>query len=414
MNIAAIIASIMIAFMGFAGGGGSSSGGGGGGGGSSYSSYSSSSSSSDDSDSGSVAELIIFGIFVAAMIIYVFYTGKKNSLKDHNTTSHEKSIHTQAQQIFESYQSDWSNFNYNGIKTYTTDYYYEHASLMLDLLQELHRVNKVSNLKVSKVILLNPVGDEVNSPCEVRVAFLFSGLDEVIDTTKNQILYKNSAKGVTETWNFIYDGKTLKLDGISQPTESARHLVKSLAAFAREHHLFYSPDWGRYCLPARGLIFGGSSMKIADINNHIIGRWGQQSTSSLIQLYTYAPRPDQAASGYYIVGQINVPKEYLGVIVKSRKFKAGYKPDKSYEKFELEWNEFNDRYDVYAASRDALPAFELLNPKFMEYLYSKNPSYNLEVVDNIIYIYAHLRDITEADYAVLLEVLQKAYDELKM
>lgn len=80
----------------------------------------------------------------------------------------------------------------------------------------------------------------------------------------------------------------------------------------------------------------------------------------------------------------------------------------------MEWNDFNDRYEVYAASRDALPAFELLNPKFMEFLYNKNPSYNLEVVDNVIYIYANIKNVTEKDYADLLEVLRAAYDELKM
>ena len=142
----------------------------------------------------------------------------------------------------------------------------------------------------------------------------------------------------------------------------------------------------------------------------MIGKWGDL----LVQLYTYAETPGQYASSYYIVGQINVPKDYLGVIVKSREFKSGKKPDKSYEKFELEWNKFNDRYEVYAASRDALPAFELLNPKFMEFLYGKNPSYSLEVVDNVIYIYANIKNITEQDYIDMLAVLRAAYDELKM
>ena len=169
-------------------------------------------------------------------------------------------------------------------------------------------------------------------------------------------------------------------------------------------------------------------MKIADINNHVIGKWGLKSANAsaeqtsatpvdsgiLIQLYTYAPTPNQSTSSYYIVGQINVPKDYLGVIVKSRKFKSGVRPDKSYENYEMEWGEFNGRYEVYAASRDALPAFELLNPKFMEFLYNKNPSYSLEVVDNVIYIYASIKNITEKDYEDMLEVLQKAYDELKM
>lgn len=414
MNIAAIITSIAIIFFGFAGGGGSSSGGGGGGGGGGHSSYHSSSSHSTSSSSGSsddsdwAVTLVVFGIIVF-IVILCSAGSSKSKFKDHNSTKQEKQIHEAADHIFKSYQEDWSEFKLDDIKTFTTPQYYQHATLMLELLKNLHRANKVSKLKVRKVYLLDPVNDQTSLPANIRVAFDFSGLDEVI-TDDGDKLYSAYVPNAVETWNFVYDGENLKLSGIAQPTESAPHLIRSLANFAKENKLFYSPDWGRYALPARGLIFGGASMKIADINNHVIGKWGDL----LVQLYSYAESPNLGVSGYYIVGQINVPKDYLGVIVKSRQFKTGKKPNKSYDKFELEWNEFNDRYDVYAASRDALPAFELLNPKFMEYLYSKNPSYNLEVVDNVIYIYANIRNITEQDYAELLEVLQKAYDELKM
>ena len=407
MNIAAIIVSVVVAFFGFAGGGGSSSGGGGGGGGSSSSS--SSSSSSGDSD-----PLITSIMFVVAIlfVVYGIFDGKRHGVfgyKDYNKTEAEKRIHEAAEHIFKSYQADWSEFKVDNIKTYTTDHYYKHAVLMLELLRNMHRTNKVSQLQVYKVSLLNPVNEKTTFPAKIRVAFGFAGLDEVIEDNGNK-LYHQYVANVSEVWNFIYDGQTLKLDGISQPTESAPHLVKSLATFAQDNNLFYSPDWGRYCLPARGLIFGGASMKVADINNHVIGKWNDL----LIQLYTYSETPSQYTPGYYIVGQINVPKNYLGVVVKSRKFKTGRKPDKSYEKFEMEWNDFNNRYEVYAASRDALPAFELLNPKFMEFLYDKNPSYNLEVVDNVIYIYAKINHITEKDYKDLLEVLRAAYNELKM
>ena len=415
MRIAAILTSIAIAFFGFAGGGGSSSGGGGGGGGGSshssshHSSSSHSSSSSSSSDEDWPLAIFTFIVIFGVILLCCKSGGKYNSFKDHNRTEQEKRIHKAAEHIFKSYQEDWTEFRLDDIKTFTTDHYYEHASLMLELLKNLKRTNKVSKLKVHKVYLLDAVDDKTTLPANIRVAFDFSGLDEVI-TDDGEKLYSSFATNAVETWNFIYDGENLKLDGIAQPTESAPHLIKSLADFSKENKLFYSPDWGRYALPSRGLIFGGASMKIADINNHIIGKWGDL----LVQLYTYAEYPGKATSSYYLVGQINVPKDYLGVIVKSRKFKAGNKPDKSYEKFEMEWNDFNKRYEVYAASRDALPAFELLNPKFMEYLYSKNPSYNLEVVDNVIYMYVGLTHITEKDYAELLEILQKAFDELKM
>lgn len=410
MAFVSIILSIALVLFGFAGGGGSSSGGGGGGSysGGSSSSYSSSGGSSGDSDP--VITLFVFGA-VIIFIIWALNSDKKSKLRrinQNNSTTQEKWIHEEAKRIFEAYQADWTALNDQKIAAYTTERYHAHASLMLDLFRALHRYNKVSNLKVHHVILNHPVNEKTALPAKLTVTFSFGGLDQVIDTTTGKILYSANVPTAEETWTFIYDGTTLKLDGISQPTESAPHLIRSLATFASDNHLFYSPDWGRYALPSRGLIFSSSSMKISDINNHIIGKWGD----NLIQLYTYAEAPGLPSS-YYLVGQINVPKEYLGVIVESKKYKTKKRPDKTYEKFEMEWPDFNKRYDVYAAKRDALPAFELLNPKFMEYLYDKKLNYNLEVVDNIIYIFANVQNITEKDYAELLDVLSYAQRELE-
>ncbi len=410
MTFVSIVLSVVLVLFGFAGGGGSSSGGGGGGSysGGSSSSHSSSGGSSGDSDP--ITTLFVLGA-VTVFIIWALNSDKKSKLRrinKNNSTAQEKWIHEEAKRIFEAYQADWTALNDQKIAAYTTERYHTHASLMLDLFRALHRYNKVSNLKVHHVILNQPVNEKTALPVKLTVTFNFGGLDQVIDTTTGKILYSANVPTAEETWTFIYDGTTLKLDGISQLTESAPHLIRSLATFASDNHLFYSPDWGRYALPSRGLIFGGSSMKISDINNHIIGKWGD----NLIQLYTYAETPGLPSS-YYLVGQINVPKEYLGVIVESKKYKTKKRPDKSYEKFEMEWPDFNKRYGVYAAKRDALPAFELLNPKFMEYLYDKKLNYNLEVVDNIIYIFANIQSITEKDYAELLDILSYAQRELE-
>lgn len=395
---------------GFAGGGGSSSGGSSSS--SSSSSYSSSSYSSGSSGSGSpIADLAIFFFIIAFIVIAAVSSKNQQSkkLKENNSTPEEKFIHTEAEKIFKAYQDDWSNNNAKNIAAYTTPDYHEHASYMIELLENLHRKNRVSNLKINYIYLKSPVNETTPLPAALEIEYNFNGLDEVIDEKSGKTLYKNSAVNVTETWRYLYDGKTLKLKSISQPTESAPHLIKSLADFADQNRLYYSPDWGRYALPERGLIFNKSSMRVSDINNHIIGKWG----NLLVQLYTYAAQPGNPST-YYLVGQINVPKDYLGVIVKSKKYKTREKPDKSYDKFEMEWPDFNKRYEVYAASRDALPAFELLNPKFMEYLYDKNLNYNLEVADNVIYIFASVKNITESDYAELLDVLKLAYKELKM
>lgn len=416
MKFVAIIISAVLALFGFAGGGGSDSGGGG----SDFGGSSSWSSSDSDytSEGGDIWILIVaVTIVVVAVFLDKLASRRRISKRDiavMNANSHEspqeKNIREQAEQIFRTYQDDWSNFNFQNISSYTTPEYYQHASLMLELLQSMHRVNKVSQLSVEGAYVMASVKDDTPLPVNLRVKIYFSGLDEVIDTQTSDILYSDFAKNIHETWSFIYDGKSLKLAGISQPTESASHLVRSLADFASQNKLFYSPDWGRHALPTRGLIFSNASIKTSDVNNHIIGKWGDL----LIQIYTYSEIPGDPST-YYLVGQISLPKSYKGVIVKSKqsKSKVYRRIDKSYEKFELEWPDFNKRYEVYAASADALPAFELLNPKFMELLYGKNPEYSLEVADNSIYIFMNNKQATEQDYADLLDVLSAAYQELK-
>ena len=420
MNIASIIISVVIALFGFAGGGGSSSGGGGGGSSSGGSSSYSSSSSSGDSDCEGVECVVGFAFVVVVMVVIALISNSstKKSLEKsrkkrqlaNNSTPQEQQIHAESERIFRAYQEDWSSFNTANIATYTTPRYNNHVLLMLELLRDLHRINKVSSLTVDVVYLKTPVSDSTELPARVDVEFEFGGLDEVLDAHTKKVLYSNRAVAATETWNFIYDGNTLKLDGISQPTESHSHLIRSLAEFSSQYNLYYSPDWGRYALPSRGLIFSNSSMASSDVNNHIIGKWD----NLLTQLYTYSAIPGDPST-YYLVGQITLPKSYLGVIVKSRRqnLKVMKRLDKSYDKFELEWPEFNKRYEVYAASADALPAFELLNPKFMEYIYSKNPNLSLEVADNTIYIFANIKSVTEQDYADLLDVLTAAHKELK-
>ena len=86
---------------------------------------------------------------------------------------------------------------------------------------------------------------------------------------------------------------------------------------------------------------------------------------------------------------------------------------KTYNNYDVEWTDFNKRYEVYASKSDALPAFELLNPKFMEYLYAKNPNYSIEVIGSNIYIFANIKTVQDRDYFDLLDILSAAYRELK-
>ena len=326
---------------------------------------------------------------------------------DHNDTEQEKWVHKEAERIFLAYQNDWSNFKLENIKKYTTEQYFEDAKSMLTAIDRMGRRNVVSDLKVIKVSLLSDVNKAL--PIKVSLQFKFSGVDSLVELPSKKVLYHDRVYAAFEVWNFVYDGVSLKLDGIKQPTESASHLVEDLAEFAKSNKLFYSADWGRSVMPTRGLIFKNSDFKKSDINNYIVGEWGK----CLIQLYTYSPVPD-SSNEYYLVGQINVPKKYEGIIVlpKKTKLKSVAIPS-HYEKFELEWEEFNQYYDVYAMKKDALSAFELLNPKFMAELYDRELNYNIEVIDNTIYIFAKVVSTDKSQYAELLDVLSQAFKELK-
>lgn len=422
------VCKAILSQFGLAGGGGSSSGGGHS---SSHSSHSSHHSSSHRSSSSggkaSLAEfllaLAILFIFPLAAFVIAAATRRYNKkhgilsipgigmgekpFRDHNGSSNSKKVHELAEEIFYKYQNDWSEFNLEGVKGYITPEYFTHASLMLEALKDAGRRNKVEKVKVISVALNKDIPDEITEPVSCRVRFGFSAFDEVIEEKTGKMLFKKNYSGISETWNFVFDGKELRLSGISQPTESAEHTYGLMSDFASSNKLFYSPDWGRYCLPDRGLIFDKTSLYSADVNNHIIGKWGD----NLVQLYTYAPVVGTAPSRYYLVGQLNVPKEYLGIIVKHKK--AAFKQPKDYQKFELEWGEFNDKYEVFASKNDALPAFELLEPQFMTMLYDKNLNYSIEVIGSAIYIFAPIRYAKTSDYKELLDVLVEAKKRLK-
>ena len=168
MHAFLIVTSMVLSLFGFAGGGGSSSGGFGGGGGSSSGGFGGGGGSSWSSDHSSghrkltkeeaqiknmvgMASSLVVLIFISG---YVLYEKKKEKnphktplshsdiasmsaaleMVDHNDTAQEKLLHEEAKKIFVDYQNDWSTFNYDAIQNYTTDKYFQHACLMLELL----------------------------------------------------------------------------------------------------------------------------------------------------------------------------------------------------------------------------------------------------------------------------------------
>jgi hypothetical protein len=175
--------------------------------------------------------------------------------------------------------------------------------------------------------------------------------------------------------------------------------------FAQENGMFYSLDWGWLLLPKRGQLFSKSSFVNSDINNHVIGQWN----GIIVQLYTY--RPNKQTNVNYQIAQITLPKSYGGILIK-RKGLLNFAPS-GYQKVSYEWPDFNKRYAVFATDADKVTSFELLNPKFMADLYDRDLKVEIEVVDNIVYLYSKV-GLQENHYPDMLEILRQAFRELKL
>lgn len=316
-----------------------------------------------------------------------------------------------ARQVFNRFQYDWGNSDTESIRQYTTQRYANHVGLMLYAMNQMGRKNLMTDLQISEIILTDAHDSADNQADRVSVGILAQANDRLIETaTGKQLMVDNSEFG--EQWNFVRDGNIWRLDSIDQETEESTMIIQSLKQFAAVNHMYFSPDWGKLLLPTRGELFKHGFVG-TDINNHIIGFW---TGDLLVQLYTYKFIVDNNQTNY-LVGQVNVPKSYGGILIERNDegiFSKRLKAPSGYKKVTLEWGDFNKRYRVYATDENQVTSFELLNPSFMAWLYDNNLKVNIEVVDNIIYLYAKISLGEQQRYAEMMEILQRSHKELKM
>lgn len=318
-------------------------------------------------------------------------------------------ITSRVKEVFMMYQMDWSKFDTAHMQTYMTSRYVYHANLLMKALYQMGRSNIVSDIKIMDQFVVDIKDSVYNDQDSFSVYIKAKSKDILLETATNTILYDDSMP-FEEIWHFKRLNDTWVLDGISQLTESKK-LVRMLRTFAEQNNMYYSPDMGRLLLPKRGMLFGKANFKKSDINNHVIGEWG----GLLVQLYTYIPAKnnrDKSDSVEYLVGQMNLPKTYGGIIIKRRDKPSwlSAKP-KGYQKISFEWPDFNKRYDVYATDMDKVTSFELLNPSFMAELYDSDLKVKIEVVDSIVYLYCNINK-NSRDYSTMLRILQRSYAEL--
>lgn len=362
--------------------------------------------------------IVIFGIWSgwgAAMFSLWDKMSKRFKKADDDLKKagwNEDDLKRVASTAFLRYQDDWSRRDPSRFLEYMTPYYATHAALMVRALTELHRYDLMQNVQILKMDT-DAVYDNPDDTQDFFSILIEAKANDVLMDETQKTLYTDNNSFIEE-WTFQRGNNTWLLAGIRQTTEAPQMLEADLKQFAETNHMFYSLDMGWLFLPARGDIFNNGKWLFGygDINNHVIGAYNNH----LIQLYTYVRSENGQKDNFknYLVGQIALPKEYGGILIERKKgiFNRVFAP-KGYQKYEFEWPDFNERYNVYATDQSRLAAFELLNPGFMAFLYDNFNDVSMEVVDNVVYFYA-LKTGMRNDYEQLLQLLMRAFKELQL
>lgn len=320
-----------------------------------------------------------------------------------------ENLNAQTTQTFGAYQNSWSNNDVASMAGFLSPYYLRHNQLMILALQQLGRRNLMANYKITQLDLVDVT--DVEDKTQDRFVMLVSATadDQLVDTKTNTIIFTDK-KPFQEYWKFIrQDDSHWLLEGIGQVTEDPYMRNNVLAQFAASHNYFFSADWGWLLLPSRGQLFNKGKFGTSDINNHVIGVYN----NVLIQLYNYVPNPTSAPTDTHIIAQVALPKTYGNIVVRRKSAFSGV-GIKGLTKISLEWGEFNKMYDVWASDMERVTSFELLHPAYMAKLRDLPFEVNIEVVDNIVYLYSRKAKATPEIYESMLALLNEAFKEMRM
>lgn len=329
---------------------------------------------------------------------------------------------------FTTYQADFSRLLSNNLASYCTPRYAYHAYLMMRCLAELDRVNVIEDIVIESAHIVDLNDSEDNNEDYFTVAFSAGAKDTLIQKSSGAQLFTTKETFV-EYWHFRRSGSTWLLDGIDQQDTqlwihkqvgegSAAHKTKGGDAnifqdFASLNQMYYSKDMGWLFMPSKGILVKRGRFGISNIDDHVMGL----HNDILMQFYRYSDNADSNKK-IYAVAQINLPRFYGGIYVRPKGsiFKRGIFDGvpNNYTKYNFEWQDFNDRYEVFATDQDKLSAFELINPGFMAYLFDADPQIVLEVADNCVYLYKESALVTREDYEKFKTILDKAFKELRL
>lgn len=318
----------------------------------------------------------------------------------------EQRLTDHATSVFLRYQQDWSNLDTAAMQAYTTPRYHQHATLLVYILQLMGRKDIMSDVAILDTSITDMSDSADNNHDSFTIGLTARAHDQLIENDGTKLYTDNGT--FTEYWTFNRNGNTWLLDKIEQATANQNSMNTELSNLAAANHYYFSPDMGWLFIPKRGQLFGGAKFGTADINNHIVGLYNNQL---LVQLYSYVKDPSNVTKPY-VIAQVNVPKQYGQIIV--RRNKLIQKPIFGLKRVETEWTQFNKEYEVFASAPEQVTSFELLNPTYMEQLAALPFEVNIEVVDNVIYLYTSERGSTVETYQTMLDLVNKAFKELRL
>ena len=309
--------------------------------------------------------------------------------------------------VFAHYQADWSKLDAAAMQAYTTPRYARHASLLMAVLASMGRRNPMEDVQIIDAQIVDIHDSPDNTQDAFTLGVTAKARDQLVRASDGTVLFTD-VNTFTEYWQFIRSGDNWLLDRITQETADPGSENAQMRAFAEARGYFYSEDMGWLFIPERGQLFDGARFGVSDINNHIVGLYDDQL---LVQLYSYVKDPQKNPKSN-VIAQINVPKQYGNIVVRRKKMlQMGIR---GLEKVETEWTQFNKKYEVFATNYELATSFELLNPTYMEQLEALPFEVNIEVVDNVIYLYAD-EMLTSIDiYATMLDLIEKAFKELRL
>jgi len=315
-------------------------------------------------------------------------------------------------QTFIRYQADWSQFKTESMRTYMTPQYHYHASLLMYALQLLGRKDVMTNVQIQEVVITDANDAADNANDRFTAGITASAHDELIETATGENLFTDNGT-FTEYWHFVRSGQTWLLEGITQQSATIASRNLQMERFAAANKYYYSEDMGWLFLPKRGFLFGKGKFGTSDINNHVIGMYNNQL---LVQLYSFIEKYDPSgnSSKPMVVAQVSVPKQYGQIVVRRKKNFGLFSKPRGLEEVKTEWIEFNGKYEVFAAAPEQVTSFELLNPTYMEKLAALPFDVNIEVVDNVIYLYSPEAKTDVGTYDTMLGLVNDAFRELRL